>query len=208
MTICYFWVGKTFLAEINFLKMFCVNFVGIYQSWNLDWSNAILGGFLGWLLVWVVDYYKKPKIRFGKFRKVKVNFGVLYKIEVKISGHINPGLSAINISADNKNIYAKWDECSNPLESDDLSKFVPEMVPQTFYQNTFSGVKYLVPIIHEDTEQKHTAFSGWWFGRNFGYSESVPSLFNSSEIRLEFLSQNANKKSKTYTLKEIVDSAI
>jgi len=186
--------------------MICIDFIKIYQWFNLDLPNAILGGFVGFILVWVVDFWKNPKIKFDGFQKVKVNFGTLYKIKVKISGHINPGLSVINIKWKDGSVYAKWDENPNPLKDDSLNNFIPEMVPQTFYQNTFCGKTYLLPILHEDKNNKVTVFSGWWFGKDKGYGASVPELINISEIQLEFLSQNANKKSKKYTISDIKNS--
>jgi len=182
--------------------------ISLYESFNLDWPNATLGGLMGLGLVCLIDFLRKPKIKFNGFQKIKVNFGTLYKIKVKIFGHINPGLSAASIKWKDGSVYAKWDETPNPLKNDQLSNFTPEMVPQTFYQNTFCGKSYLLPILHEDENKKITVFSGWWFGRDKGYDASVPELMDTSEIQIEFLSQNVNKRSKKYSVAYIKDSII
>ena len=185
--------------------MICIDFVRIYQEWNLDWPNVIMSGLVGLGLVLFVDWFKKPKIKFIGFQKINVNFGVLYKILIKIDGYVHPGLSRIDISWRGGSVFANWDENPNPLKNDCFDNFVPELVPQTFFQNTFCGKIYSVPILHEESDEskKITVFSGWWFGRNKGYKESVPELVDDSEIQIEFLSQNVSKKSKKYTVRDI-----
>ncbi len=184
--------------------MICINFKAIYNALNLDWSNAILGGIVGLVLVLFIEWYRKPKIKFIGFETVSVSFGTLYKLKIKITGKINPGLSELNIKWNNGNVSANWDENPNPLKNDKLSEFVPEMVPQTRYLNTYSGREYLVPIIHKSEEGKLTIFSGWWFGKDKGYGASVPEIDGNWQLQFEFVSQNVNKKSKKYFVSEII----
>lgn len=167
----------------------------------LDLLSTLAGGIVGFVLVFVVDLVKRPRVRLLGFAAVPANFGTLYKLRFTLRGCTEPGLCRVTIHWCCKSVFAKWDEAPNPLESDDLSKFKPELVPATYDQPVFFNHEYSVPVVIEK-EDKREIFSGWWFGRNNGYGPD-PSVESSAEIRIT-LSGAGLSWSRAFTLAEIV----
>lgn len=169
-------------------------------NWPLDLVSTLAGGVVGFLLVFIIDFIKKPKLKALDFDQVKVNFGTLYKFRFKIKGLSSPGVCRLRISWSDKNVYAKWDETPNPLEGDDLSKFRPELVPGTFDQTLFRGNEYSVPIVIENNDYREV-FSGWWFGKDIGYGPN-PQLESGFQIKLTLHGAGLSW-SRSYTEREI-----
>ncbi len=164
--------------------------------------SGIFGGFIGLLLVEIWDLIKRPKVQFSGFKSTKVNFGTLHKLNFRIHGKQHPGICQLEIQWNSKSVKAKWDETPNPLENDDLNKFKPELVPATFYQPLFLEKDYFVPIIHEDDEKQLSIFSGWWFGRKFGYGPD-PKIDKKQKIVLTLSGNNFEWK-KEFFIEDIL----
>lgn len=114
--------------------------VNSYVTLNfpLDLANILAGGVVGFLLVFLVDWVKKPRVKLRKFESVAVNGGTLHKMRFSVGGSETPGLSCLNIEWCCKNVFAKWDETPVPMDSNE-NKFRPELVPATYYQPLFCG---------------------------------------------------------------------
>lgn len=148
----------------------------------LDLASTVAGGIVGFVLVFVVDWIKRPRIQFLGFSSAQANFGKLYKFRFRLKGLSPPGLSRLTISWSDKTVFAKWDETPNPLERDDWSRFRPELVPATYDQPLFCGSEYAVPVIIE-RDGSHEIFSGWWFGKDSGYGPD-PGVNKQDHIKL------------------------
>ena len=166
----------------------------------LDLLSALAGGVIGFLLVFVVDWIKKPRIRVLGFEKVSVNFGTLYKLKFRIGGFDCPGICQLRIEWADKSTYAKWDETPNPLENDRLDSFRPELVPFTYNNLLFHGVEYAVPLVYEDGGSREV-FSGWWFGKKRGYGPN-PCLPRGFNLKLTMFGGGLSW-SRTYSESEI-----
>ncbi len=118
------------MADLNFSSFFRFVF-------PLDLASTIAGGIVGLALVYLVKWLWRPKVKELGFRKEKVNFGTLHKFGFKIKGKEAPGLCSLEIEWCGNKVFAKWDETSNPLKDDKIDEFVPERVPQTYYQPIF-----------------------------------------------------------------------
>jgi hypothetical protein len=62
-------------------------------SFPLDAMSVIAGGVVGFCLVFLVDYIKRPRVQDLGFSTADVNFGKLYKLRFKLKGISSPGLS-------------------------------------------------------------------------------------------------------------------
>jgi hypothetical protein len=164
-------------------------------SFPLDLGGAIFGGLIGLLLVALVDFLREPKVQKVRFSKFQSNFGLLYKIHFKILPRMffprSPGTSMFEIRWKNQKCLAKWDEMPNPLQNDKLSKFVPELVPSTFFQPLIPGREYQVPLIISESNSNLMIFNAWWFGRKKGYYNISNHLIDLSE-KIEVHIQGAN----------------
>jgi hypothetical protein len=147
----------------------------------LDLASVIAGGIVGFLLVFLVDLIKKPRVKFIGFIKSPSNFGELHKIKFKLNGVSSPGLSRMTISWCGNSVFANWDESPNPLHDD--SEFRAELVPATYDQPIFNGNEYSVPLIIQNNG-RYEIFSGWWFGRESGYGPKNIEIDSSTEIRV------------------------
>ena len=169
-------------------------------SFPLDLASTLAGGVVGFLLVFLVDWVRKPRVRFLGFVPVASNAGTLHKLRFKIWGFQTPGLSSLNIEWCCRNVFAKWDETPNPQEEGESTKFRPELVPSTYYQPLFCGKEYTIPIIIE-SHGKHDIFSGWWFGRKSGYGPD-PAIEPTAQIRLTLTGAGLSW-SKPFSLSQI-----
>lgn len=170
-------------------------FLGDSLNWLFSlssegWKSAIWGGVIAFMLVFIVEWLRKPKVKFLGFEYSLFNIpNGLYKIKIRICPKISvlkwftyqPGITSLEICYRDKIQFAKWDETPNPLIGDDPRQFEASMVPQTFYQILFLDRLYTVPIIHKDKEGKLTIFCGWWFGRDFGYGTAEDYNINKDE---------------------------
>ena len=172
-------------------------------DWPLDLVSTLAGGIVGFLLVFIIHFIKKPRMKVLGFEQVSVNFGTLYKLRFKIKGLSSPGICRLRVSWSDKSVYAKWDESPNPLEDDDLSKFKPELVPGTFDQPLFRGIKYSVPIVIENNANREV-FSGWWFGKKIGYGPN-PRLEKGFNLKLTLYGAGLSW-TRSFTEKEICKS--
>jgi hypothetical protein len=159
----------------------------------MDWPNiligAIAGGGVGFLLVYLVDWLWRPRVKEYKFIKEGWNFGTLYKLNFTLKGRSQPGLCALTIQwSSNKGVFAKWDETPNPLEADDPNIFRAELVPSTYYLPLFLKRPYSIPILNK-ADGSYEVFSGWWFGRNNGYGPN-PRLSMSDNLTLTLTGGN------------------
>lgn len=175
----------------------------------LDIASAVLSGVIALLLVLLWEWLTKPRLlsRNYKFKKEKVNFGTLYKIEFKICGLRSPGFCEFQIHWDGKMVRAKWDDLPNPVRDDNLAKFEPTLVPQTFFLPLMIGQKYTVPIVHEDDNGELTIFSGWWFGRrnNLPYGPD-PKINEKTTLKL-ILKGNNLSWSGDFTVEQIINNS-
>ncbi|MCU7905914.1 MAG: hypothetical protein KZQ76_08650 [Candidatus Thiodiazotropha sp. (ex Epidulcina cf. delphinae)] len=169
----------------------------------LDLLSTLAGGVVGFVLVFVVDWVRRPRVKFLGFAVVESNFGDLYKLRFQLRGCVEPGLCRMTIQWCCKSVFAKWDETPNPLENDNLSKFKPELVPATYDQPLFFKHEYAVPLVIKN-EGKSEIFSGWWFGKDKGYGPD-PGIYPGTEIRV-VLSGGGLSWSKTITLAELVNA--
>ena len=151
-----------------------------------------------------VIYIFLKKVKYIGFDKIVVNFGKLYKLKLILKGYSDPGTCSCEIIIDERNILAKWDECPNPLENDDLNKFLPEKVPSTFFQPLNIEKEYTIPIVIKENESYYI-FDGWWFGKDRGYY-THPALESSSKITIILRGNKFNWK-KELTLAEIMNLA-
>lgn len=172
-------------------------------DWPLDLVSILAGGIVGFLLVFIIDFIKKPRLKVLGFERASVNFGTLYKLRFKIKGRSSPGVCRLRISWSDRNVYAKWDETPNPLDDDNLSKFKPELVPGTFDQPLFKGIEYSVPIVIENNGNREV-FSGWWFGKNIGYGPN-PRLEKGFNTKLTLYGTGLSW-TRSFTEKEICKS--
>lgn len=137
----------------------------------IDLASATVGALVGFILVWVWNkLFLTPRVRSCNyiFIKEKTNFGILYKIKFKVSGYRSPGFCEMRINWCGNSVNGKWDDSPNPLLEDDLQKFEPLLVPQTFLLPVMLQKEYTIPILHENEQGALTVFSGWWFGRHIG----------------------------------------
>ncbi|MEW8332898.1 MAG: hypothetical protein AB2558_20465 [Candidatus Thiodiazotropha sp.] len=171
-------------------------------SFPLDALSVIAGGIVGFFLVFLVDFIKKPRVKDLGFSVEKVNFGTLYKVRFKLKGKSTPGLTRMTISWCCNKVFAKWDEAPNPIDEDDMKKFNPVLVPSTYDQPIFCGNEYNVPIVINDNS-KYEIFSGWWFGKNKGYGPD-PSLNSSTKITLTLTGGSGLLWSKEFTISELL----
>jgi hypothetical protein len=178
----------------------CISFCNIF--------SAILGGVIGLLLVFLVEWIKKPRVKFGGFKKEELKNckkkEYLYKILVVISGCTSPGYSELYIkwkdkSGKNKSVKAKWDELPNPIND--------AMIPSTTTYLVIKKGTYYIPVIHEDVDGNLTIFSGWWFFRDSLKDDVAPVVEDSLKMEFEFVSQNKIKTTKKFTVKEIVEKS-
>ncbi len=170
----------------------------------LDLASTIAGGLVGLFLVYLVDWLWRPKVTELGFRKEKVNFGTLYKVGFRLKGRKEPGLCSLEIEWCGNRVFAKWDETPNPLKDDEIDKFVPERVPQTFYQPIFSKREYYVPILIEpDNTGNKEVFSGWWFGKKKGYGPD-PAIKDNAKVSLTLTGSNLCWK-KEFNVSEIAN---
>jgi len=186
-----------------------VNFISpIFK--RLDWPNALLGGIIGLALVKLVDWIRRPKLKFLGFGIVPVSFGKLVKLSFKLDGGINPGVGCCEIVTNSeKTCYAKWDESPNPLKNDKLGDFVPEKVPATYYQTLFLKKIYSVPILIEDpasipqlTQSPYRIFNAWWFGKGQGYYIEQPMKY--SDFLTIIVRGNGFLWERQFTVKEVL----
>ena len=132
-------------------------------------------------LVYLVAWRWRPRVKQYVFKKSDFNLGPLYKLHFTLRGRANPGLCCLRIEWSGRSVFAKWDETPNPLERDDPSRFVPELVPSTYYLPLLVKHPYAVPIVIEHNGQREV-FSGWWFGR--GRFDPDPAIPVGAKIRL------------------------
>jgi hypothetical protein len=99
-----------------------------------------------------------------------------------------------------KQVFAKWDETPNPLDEDDIQKFNAGLVPSTYDQPIFYGIKYSIPILI-NVNSKFEIFSGWWFSKSKGYGPD-PSLDSSTKIRIT-LTGSGLLWSKEFTINDL-----
>ena len=176
---------------------------------NIDWGNILVGGIVGalfgFLLVRVCDCSRKATLCFIGFKKESVSFGVLYKLRFIVKGYFDPGVACIKIGSKGYSTFAKWDEMPNPLKGDNLSDFIPEMVPSTYFQPIFLNTEYCVPVIIEESNNgnKRFVFDGWWFGKGKGYYHGQE-LREGEELTLNVLGGNGLNWIKPIKVKNII----
>ncbi len=180
-------------------------------DWVAILSGALLGGFVGLGLVYLIDWLSRPKVgRFELVRDETFNLGTLYKLQFTLKGRAQPGTCALSIGWKGHSVFAKWDETPNPLENDDPTRFRPELVPSTYYQPLFLNKIYRVPVIiksniKRNQRDEYQVFSAWWFGWARGYG-SDPSLQITDQITLT-LSGGTFTWSKTFPISDIVKAS-
>jgi len=162
-------------------------------------ASALAGGLVGLGLVHFVAWKWRPRVTELGFNKSSFNLGQLYKLHFKLSGRAYPGLCCLRIEWSGRSVLAKWDETTNPVERDDPTRFVPELVPSTYYLPLLLKLEYAVPIVIEH-EGKREVFSGWWFGRK--RFDPDPSIPDGSKIRLTLTGGDLHW-SKEFSLSEI-----
>jgi len=167
----------------------------------INWLNLLTGLLLGFFLKLITDWSRRIKIKFRGFNKTIVNFGELYKLRFILYGYSNPGSCSCEIITSKGKTFAKWDESPNPLENDDLDKFVPEKVPSTFFQTLYTKKEYSIPIIIK-VNSTYYIFDGWWFGKNKGYYQ-LPPLSSDEKITIIIRGNNFSNKKET-TLNGII----
>jgi hypothetical protein len=170
-------------------------------NFPLDLASILAGGIVGFFLVFIVDWVKKPRVKLLGFVPVVFNGGTLHKMRFKVKGLESPGLSCLNIGWCCKNVFAKWDETPNPLEAGNANTFRPELVPATYYQPLFCSREYTVPIVFENNG-KYEIFSGWWFGKNSGYGPD-PAIGSTVQICLT-LNGARLSLSKSFSVNQII----
>lgn len=166
---------------------------------NIDWPNAIVGALVGVAFDRLVIWFRRVKVDFAGFASAQTNFGTLYKMRLK--GHEDPGDCSCEINANNYTTFANWDETPNPLRNDQLSDFVPEMVPMTFHERLHIGREYRLPLIVK-VENGLFVFDGWWFGRNVGYYNQPP--LRTQNVLSVSVRGSGFVWSRTFTIEEIV----
>jgi hypothetical protein len=75
--------------------------------WPLDLLSVLASGVVGFLLVFIIDWIWKPRIKVLSFEKVQVNFGILYKLRFRLGGFNSPGVCRLRINWDSKSVFAK-----------------------------------------------------------------------------------------------------
>lgn len=174
---------------------------------NIDWSSALVGALVGWLLGFafdrLVNWSRRVKVSVIKFDSVPTNFGILYKMRFKLKGYDNPGECSCEFASGLHTTFAKWDEAPNPLRNDRLDAFVPEMVPATVHRRLHVGREYSVPMLVKDNSQFYI-FDGWWFGRKVGYYK-LPPLKQESMVSVT-LRGNSFAWTQSFVVKDIVGS--
>lgn len=155
--------------------------------------GALAGGVIGFGLVFLVDWSKRPRVKVLGFSAHTVKLqnssggsisAHLYKLHFRLMGVTPPGLCRMNIAWSDRAVLAKWDETPNPTAEGNSPRFRPELVPATFDQALFLGQEYHVPIIIGQGD-KYEVFSGWWFGRDTGYGpDPKVSLTDSIQLTL------------------------
>ncbi len=173
----------------------------------LDWPNlivgAILGGIVGLFLVRIIDWLRRIRLKCKGFTIESTNFGELYKLEFILKGGFDPGVCCCEILSEQGNSCAKWDETPNPLKGDKLDRFVPEMVPATYYQNLFLNKEYAVPILIKRNDD-HFIFNAWWFGKAEGYYGLKP--MKDKETITIIIRGNGFNWQKEFTVEKIKNS--
>jgi hypothetical protein len=151
-----------------------------------DWPNLLIGALVGWVAGFLLDrlvlWSRRVRVQFKGFEAVETNFGRLYKIKFSLRGYEDPGDCCCELQSDGYKTLAKWDEMPNPLQEDRLDAFVPELVPQTFFQKLYVGKEYAVPVLVNDSRNIYV-FDGWWFGKDKGYYK-LPSLNELDSVRV------------------------
>jgi hypothetical protein len=172
---------------------------------NIDWSNALVGALVGWILGFAFDrlivWSRRVKVEFLGFESVQTNFGTLYKMRFRLKGHEDPGECSCEINSNNHTTFAKWDETPNPLRDDSLEDFVPDMVPMTFHQRLHIGREYRVPLV-VNVNNEFFVFDGWWFGRRAGYYKQ-PTLHSRGTVAVS-VRGSGFVWSRTFTVEEII----
>ncbi len=72
----------------------------------LDLASTVAGGIVGFVLVFVVDWIKRPRIQFLGFSSAQANFGKLYKFRFRLKGLSPPGVSRLR---GRLNLYCAFD---------------------------------------------------------------------------------------------------
>jgi len=165
-----------------------------------NWTDILVGILLGFLLTRLTDWSRSVRVKYKGFDKITVNFGELYKLRFILKGHSDPGMCTCEIAISGGKTLAKWDENPNPLENDNLNKFVPEKVPSTFFQTLYTDKEYSTPIVIRDNASYYI-FDGWWFGKNKGYYQ-LPILNYGDKIAITIRGNNFSWK-KEILLSEI-----
>lgn len=145
--------------------------------------GALCGGIVGYYLVRIIEWSHKVKLIFLGFIGEKTNFGELLKLKFILKGQSEPGVCCCEIITEDGHRYAKWDETPNPLKGDSLDKFIPEMVPATFYQSLYLEKVYSIPILIKYNENRINVFNGWWFGKHEGYA-GFAELQNTDSVKI------------------------
>lgn len=115
-------------------------------------------------VVWLVDWIKTPTIRHLGWRHV----GDFYYFDFEIVGKVlpwwcgDPGTASVVLSWRSYSTFAKWDELPEPWNYE-KGKFVPNLVPSTFYLPVTVQKPYSLPLIRL-VEGETWVFSGWSYG--------------------------------------------
>lgn len=196
---------KTAVTQLEAAIRDAGRFKGLGWSDFINFGSSVLSGFIAGLVSVIVwQWFTRPTVRFLGFERVPVNFGVLYKLRFRLGGRASPGVCGMRLEWPGGDLFAKWDETPNPLERDDPNQFRAELVPLTFYQPLFHGRDYVVPIVVEESGG-YALFSGWWFGRRFGYGPG-PALRGEEQIRVTISGSGLNW-SEAFPVAEIIGRA-
>jgi len=126
--------------------------------------------------------------------------GLLHKMKFRLEGG-EPGECRCKIETGEYSTSAKWDECPNPVHGDRRDGFDARLVRDTERLVLHPGDLQQVPIL-ADSSDGLLIFSGWWFGRQAGYSAG-PLLTPESEVSITLRGTNLNWTRK-FSVQEIV----
>lgn len=167
-------------------------------------AAAIVGFVLGIFSTFFIDWLRRPRVVRLDFRRHKANFGMLYSFQFRLKGSLDPGLCSLRIEWPGGSVFGKWDENPNPLEGDCLDRFKPELVPATFFLPLILNREYSIPILVVGGDNRCAIFSGWWFGREFGYGDPALENPDVTQITLTLSGGGGLNYSRTFSGAEIL----